>query len=1051
MRTILTFISAAAFVLTASAQDIVQKSYKGNIMAETTDTRTAQKFDIFSTQNILKKSYASQQEDNLYPYIVNFDSYEDIADFMVEDANKDGNSWFYYIHYVMYSHASSGYTADDWLFTKGLQVTKGTKYHLSFSVQTATATEKIEVFAGNDCTSDVMKQEIVPETEVSTNREWQTISATFIAEETTTLYIGFHACSDPGSSTLCIDNLFIDEGAAEKGPQTVNNLRITPGARGQLSATLSFDAPTLDMSGNELPQDGIDSITIARQGMHVKTITNPAPGENIVFEDNGETTPVENGINSYELITFGKQGKGDVVSQEVYIGIDTPVAIDNIIMQASEDKALIVWFAPSEGIHGGYVSSNTLKYDIVRFNSQGTYEFVATDLQTTLYEDPLPEEGTQLAYYYGISAKNEAGAGEYAYTEDVIVAGAPYKPKFTEPFSYYDEYAKQNLPSLNTSIWVSDMDWMLSEDDDYVSSQDNGMLVFKPSTENAKHFITTPIITLAEEINPVLELNLFIPENSNASLDLNYSVYKESTLSNITTIFDEYNTELKKGEWNKVSINISKLAGWGEVKFQFSATGNTPEDMLYIDDVVIYDNIPNDVAITGISGERIIKAGETVHFNVVAENKGTADSQPCNVLLYCNDELISENNLDILSPGDTCTVSLEYTPTEDDINTCKIIRAELDITDEKTFNNKSEELEAFIDAMPYAPVTDLNAKEKGGYVVLDWSVPAYQQRIDKRIDDDIEAYEDFIIEGIGEYTLIDGDKQQTYGISMHSWPNIYEPQSFIVFNPHKANMDLSLDAGWTPHSGEKMLVCFDAINTDPDNIIPNDDWLITPEVKPNTLFSFWTKSPNTVVEPEQLEVLYSPIGTAVEDFIPLEPEVIEVPAQWTQYIYLLPADAKHVALHCVSAARFALLVDDISFTANEEEILRLKGYNVYRDGVCITKEPIGTNTFTDKDVEKGMTYYYEIETVYEQGVSPLSNMANILFEKSIIDNESEISIYTTDNKLFIENAGNEVIKVYTPQGLMLYNGNGNDYRPLELAQGIYIVTTGHETAKVLVK
>lgn len=88
MRTILTFISAAAFVLTASAQDIVQKSYKGNIMAETTDTRTAQKFDIFSTQNILKKSYASQQEDNLYPYIVNFDSYEDIADFMVEDANN---------------------------------------------------------------------------------------------------------------------------------------------------------------------------------------------------------------------------------------------------------------------------------------------------------------------------------------------------------------------------------------------------------------------------------------------------------------------------------------------------------------------------------------------------------------------------------------------------------------------------------------------------------------------------------------------------------------------------------------------------------------------------------------------------------------------------------------------------------------------------------------------------------------------------------------------------------------------------------------------------
>lgn len=1031
-----------------SAQNTQQGYTRSENTAQSENTTKAHNPSaIYYTANNRHLRLAEAADQGVFPYSNTFDIKDEFDRMIVEDTNNDGSFWYYYIHYAMYSNSYGNGTADDWIFTEALPVKKGYKYHLRFSLQTSNATEKMEIFVGGGATSAEMKQNIMPATEVMTNREWKTYEATFVAEETGDQHIGFHACSGEDGFMIYLDDIYIDEGAAAEGPQTVTDVQITPASYGKLSATVSFKAPLTDMQGSPLQENDIEKIEVFRNSQLIKTFDSPAPGESLTFEDNGETVPIENGMNTYEFIAHSAKGKGDMTSVEAYIGIDIPVAIDNIIMQGSENQALIVWSAPNKGVHNGYISPSSLKYTVTRFTSQGGYTDVAEDLMLPMYEDTLPKDGMQMVYYYGVKSVNTAGESEYAYTDNVLVAGEGYELPFNETFSYYDPYAKQYLPALNTSMWVSDDNWQLFAEDGGVKSEEGGMLAFKPAAENAKNYIHTPIIDLSKEARPCIRLRLFVPENSNAKLDLNYSVYKESTLTKIKTITDPYNYDIEPGKWNDIDIDISSLAGWKEIRFQLMATAGSTDDALYIDNVMIYDNIDLDVAVTDITYSKIITAEQESEIKVYVKNKGMDSSVPCSMQLYCNDEIIDNQIVDELAVGDTCSVTFRYTPGNDDVNTSKSFYAMIDLEDEKLSNNKSQTVKSFVDGMPLKAVSDLAVREEEGKVVLTWSEPAHAEKINKKVNDDFESYENFIIENIGDYTMVDGDGLQTYGVNMCSWPNIFEPQSFIIFNPQRANLDLELDPGWTPHSGDKMIACFGVMNLNPDTVIRNNDWLITPELAPNTLFSFWAKSPNSFKDPEELELMYSVTDTDTASFYRLEPEIIKLPAVWTQYVYLLPADAKYVALHCVSPAVFALLADDFTYYLKEEEELKVDGYNIYRNGQLITQMPLRTCGYTDQPKESG-EYYYEVETIYAQGTSPKSNMEGIDYVVGVYDAESLVKIYTAGGMLHIENAGDRNISVYTPQGYTIYTGNAAEYRPLKLERGVYIVKADDITAKV---
>ena len=261
--------------------------------------------------------------------------------------------------------------------------------------------------------------------------------------------------------------------------------------------------------------------------------------------------------------------------------------------------------------------------------------------------------------------------------------------------------------------------------------------------------------------------------------------------------------------------------------------------------------------------------------------------------------------------------------------------------------------------------------------------------------DDFESYDNFIIEDIGPYTLIDVDGSMTWGIDGVDFPNSNYEGSFIVFNP-SATTPAYTNAGATAYSGSKYLACFDAILPDDGGDGPNDDWLILPKMKmkDGVFFKFMAKSHTASYGLERFRVGVSTTGTDPANFtIISDGSYVSVPATaWTPYSYDMSAYAEqevYIAINCVSNDAFFLMIDDISvdFAAKSRGFV---GYNVYLDDVLVA--PAIPNTqYLFTQLAAG-TYEAGVQAVYSTGTSEI---VTIPFE--LLTNPITVTGYTPAN------------------------------------------------------
>lgn len=205
--------------------------------------------------------------------------------------------------------------------------------------------------------------------------------------------------------------------------------------------------------------------------------------------------------------------------------------------------------------------------------------------------------------------------------------------------------------------------------------------------------------------------------------------------------------------------------------------------------------------------------------------------------------------------------------------------------------------------------------------------------------EDFEAHPDFAVNSPGTigWTYIDGDGAETYGIEDVKYENATTPKAYMIFNPGKTDPNISVfDQAIRAYSGEKYLAAFPALQT------VNDDFFISPELSYNSdfTFSFYAKGYTDVYGMERMNVGYATNGNRAGDFIWLNGEKpIEVPADdWVQFRYTIPAEARYVAINCVSGNAFLLMIDDVFIgkaAPDSVDINNLKletPYEIYLDG-----------------------------------------------------------------------------------------------------------------------
>ena len=124
----------------------------------------------------------------------------------------------------------------------------------------------------------------------------------------------------------------------------------------------------------------------------------------------------------------------------------------------------------------------------------------------------------------------------------------------------------------------------------------------------------------------------------------------------------------------------------------------------------------------------------------------------------------------------------------------------------------------------------------------------------------------------------------------------------------------------------------------------NDDWLISPELSGEAqTVSFYIKSVTMAYE-ERFRVLYSTDTKSTSDFVKVATANYYTPnSLWRRFSVKLPEGAKYFAIHCISEDAFGLMVDDITYIPKnaKKKSFDFMGYNVYRNGVKITSEPVG--------------------------------------------------------------------------------------------------------------
>lgn len=973
------------------------------------------------------------------PYEQAFDNANCLDLFTIVNDNSDNYTWRYdtYRNALLYSYNKS-LPADDYAFTPSLRLTANKMILVEITpyCYMSNYPEKIEVTLGTS-THPLYQTVIIPATVV----DWSTpqvMRAYFSVEESGNYNIGIHAVSDADSFYLMVKDIKVTEGSSVGAPRSVSDVTVTPGDNGALTAAISFKAPTESFNGNALTEDV--TVTLYRNDKVVgETVL--APGANGNFVDNSVT----NGINNFALVASNSAGEGDIYEISCFCGVDIPSYVNNVQFTTEEDNlsTVISWEAP-EGENGGYINLDEIVYTIYALSEDGENIEVIKETSELSYKIIVDSDILQVHTFY-VSAKNNAGESDLV--GGSVVLGTPYALPFIEQVTG---------TSLVNSPWLlynenydSYMTWELGSMVEHytlpepVIAPDGGMLVCHDPWQysNGSCGLLSPKISLKGAKAPTLYFSTYHYTTAANVNELSVKITTDDAV--YETIFNKKINDVTENGWVEYQISLDEFKDAAWISVMFDAYIDAKE-FAFLDYAIVENESENDVLVSSVVAPSNAKIGEEIEIVANILNKGNNDAS-YKVEFYVNNELLTSATGTELASDDAVEHTANYTPKTEDLGELivKAVVTMTEATDEIINNNEATAKVTVV--QPYLRViTDLDGKsgDETNTVTLTWTAPVLSGEASL---DDMEDYESFIINNIGNYTIVDADNMETYGIEGLNIPVPNGPKAWQVWAPQELGNTID---SWQAYSGEKCLVAFSTIYGSAD------DWLISPEVVGGTEFSFRAAIPTNQYGAETFEILYSKSDTNTSSFQLLESESKGTTA-WEEFVYTLPNDAKYFAIRYTSTDIFALLIDDISYVdISGSSDLTISGYNVYGDDGKLNNEIITETTFVAPVVIADGDSHYNVTVVYNEGESLYSNTFVYKAEDGIEDmNSIGVNVYGQDDFIRIENVAGRVVRVFSIDGKTICNVKSTDDNILIPAKvGTYIVNIDNiASCKVVVR
>lgn len=997
------------------------------------------------------------------PYTEEFRTQADFDFFKVIDGNGDGNTWSFMqpnndesrgIAYLMgngVTDSETGFVATydrDYLVTPAIRLEAGNDYKLSFTTgEEFMLNETMKVMLGTSVDTTSITQTLLPTFTVPKNGRKEVV---FNVPSTGDYHLFFLANTVGSSVNIELDNISVSCYANFQGPDSVTNLTATADALGALGNTLTFTTPTKTYKGASL--SSISYINIYRDDATkpIHQFTAPATGTSLTWKD----TEVAQGNHTYRVVPFNDKGQGKEASVTNWVGVDVPSNVTNVKAVMDEKyHAVFTWDkATGTGVHGGYVNPDDVRYTLKRYNPYNYddhWEVVADPTSELTVSDTTLTSDAQAFYNYVVVASNATGANDG--TEAGIVLGKPYDMPYAESFKdgavTYDpwtlfantyNYAWNNITASGVSVTPYD--------------KDNGMMQFSyKDAESNKQVITGPRVSLQGSTSPELSFYMwhgFEAEEGELTLDL-YTNYQDEGWTLHKAILD-YNNGTEG--WQRYSMPLRSDAR--DIQIAFAATATAPVAAIYIDNIKIGESVQKDLSVENFTMEKRIERGDTATATVVLSNNGTSKATNYKVRLLRDGATYAEATGKELNENQQAVYTFSVPTTVEDASKQYNFQAVVEYDgDALADNDSSKTIRLTVHGSVLPEAENLTGSRQGHDVKLTWQKPT-STRIQDSVTDGFDDYEPFIYEGIGDWTTYDGDGTPTASFNA-TYTNRNAAMAWQVFNPTKAGFSLEKFDVLKPHSGSQYLACW-AASDGYSTVLPNDDWLISSDVKGGTDVDFYVRVPNDGVDANVFEMLYTTgDSTNAEDYVVFDRDSVGGTTDWTHFQYTLPKDATHFAIRgCTNSTNYLVMfLDDITYTPMHSSYtdVTLTGYNIYRNGQLLGNVGSGTTTYTDNSgSDKGDSY--TVTAVYQEGESDGTTPYISPADLTGITATSATAFSVMGGKGFVKVlAANGAVRVYSTSGQRVATLSAGRNATVSLPAGIYIVYANGHASKVTVR
>ena len=967
-----------------------------------------------------------------------FDTQEAFDSWTIVDQNG-GRTWEFLNGMAAYMlDYQTGLPGDDYYISPEFELDAGNVYELTFYMGVLSKTENLRVLLGTSTDPASFTQVLA---------DYPSVVRSDSGDKTVKVYaatsgkyrLAFYAYSEPEQHRVEIDNVKLIEKSSKGVPGEVTGVVLTPADLGATEATLAFTAPTVNAAGEALSE--LTAIDVYVNGELEKTFDNPAPGEALTYVD----TEVVNGFNTYRVVARNSEGEGSAVEVTAFVGMDMPVAPTNAVAKLNNDMSITVtWDAPTQSVNGGYVDFSAITYRVER-NSESS-GVVAEGISETSYTDIIPVTEGQVNANYTITPLYNGNEGE-AVQSNSVVTGKPLDLPYSASFAWGEQ------ENWTQDGEVNDFDFYATGDiyDDWTGEPlieapdyDGGFLVAESqyADYDTHSRIVSPMLNLNSVNVPTMKFMFhygrsawYDPEwdgeiDDNIQVQVSFDGGEWQDVENAQFFLNE-----RTDQWVECEVILPKnadanFANIGLLASALSDQMGARRD-LYVDNIRIGEaSVENDIAVTAFTIDpKRVNVGENFEMKYDIMNRGSQEAQNYTVNIYRDGELYQSVTEQSLAAGFSTTGLATYTATAADAE-MESINWQVEVVwadDMMPENNMSAIIATSVRPNELPAPEYLSATTSEGNVTLMWdacqSVEPAQGEMEY-VTDDFESYCAFAIDGVGDWTLYDGDQATT--LVTPRIPVTYEnqgaPMAFQVFNTTETQtwVEDNMDNAFMPHSGEQYMAAPSV-----DYPYENDDWLITPRLDGRAqTIKFWAKA--ATFDSEWINVCTSTTDNHHDSFVKLnDEERIYVGDGWREYTFDVPEGTTYFAVRCIRRS-VMLMVDDFTFApaATSEAPRTLTGYNVYCDGEFIAFVAAPETSYTGEMAGNDATYY--VTAVYEQGESLPSN---------------EVSVQTT--------AIEEVMSAM-PADARIYDVQGRQHS--ELQQGVNIIRYSNGTVrKVLVK